>query len=97
MRIESTGKYEYRKDLYNRAAEEMGEATRSGGLDAAAAFTIRMRRNLARAIEHPDMTSELAELLSTPRVGLKYEVQTDVRLEDPKESPDLITSRLDAD
>lgn len=80
MRIESTGKHEYRKELYNRASEEMGESTRSGGLDAAAAFTIRMRRNLSRAIEHPDMTSELAELLSTPRVQLDYEVRTSVEI-----------------
>lgn len=97
MRIESTGKYEYRKDLYDRAAKEMGESTRSGGLDAAAAFTIRMRQNLDRAVEHPDMTPELAKLLSTPRVQLDYEVQTNVAVEDPEEAPDLITSRLEED
>jgi hypothetical protein len=98
MRIESTGKYEYRKDLYDRAAEEMGESARSKGLDAAAAFTLRMRRNLSRAVEHPDMTPELAELLSTPRVRLDYEVQTSVKVrKDPDEAPDLITHRLEND
>ena len=93
MRIESTGKHEYRKGLYDRAAEERGESTRSGGLDAAAGFTIRMKRRLEKASEHPDLTPELAELLSTPHISVDYEVQTGVTVEDPDEPADLVTFR----
>lgn len=38
--------------------------------------------NLERAIEHPDMTEELAELLSTNTVQLDYRIETDVRIGD---------------
>ena len=31
---------------------------------------------LAEAIEHPDMTEELAEVLSTPTVDLSYRIET---------------------
>ena len=73
----------------------MGEATRSGGLDAAAASTIRMTKRLEQASDHPDMTPELAEPLSTPRVSVDYEVRTGVTVEDPCEPADLITFRED--
>lgn len=39
MRIQSDGRYEYRKDLYDETAEKLGENTRSKGLDAACEFT----------------------------------------------------------
>ena len=39
-----------------------------------------MLSNLERAIEHPDMTPELAEVLSTSVVELEYRVETDVRI-----------------
>lgn len=93
MRIESTGTYQYRKDLYDRVAEEMGESARSKGLDAAAAFTIRMTKRLEQASDHPDMTPELADLLSTPRVSVDYEIRTGITVEDPDEPADLITFR----
>lgn len=76
MQFKSDGKNEYRKDLYDQAGELLGESTRSKSLDASAEFTRRMMKNLERAADHPDMTEELAELLSTPRVRLHYEVHT---------------------
>ncbi len=82
MRIKSDGKYEYRKDLYDQAGELLGESTRSKGLDASTEFTRRMIRNLERAVNHPDMTEELAEILSTPRVGVQYEVQTELVIDE---------------
>lgn len=36
--------------------------------------------NLERVIEHPDMTEELAEVLSTQKVRLEYRIETDVRI-----------------
>ncbi|WP_336364853.1 hypothetical protein [Halalkalicoccus salilacus] len=41
-----------------------------------------MLPNLERAIEHPDMTPEPAEVLSTSVVKLEYRVETDVRIND---------------
>ena len=38
--------------------------------------------NLEEAIEHPDMTEELAEVLSTDTARLTYEVTTDVAIRD---------------
>ncbi|WP_049970575.1 DUF7692 domain-containing protein [Haladaptatus cibarius] len=81
MRIKSDGKYEYRKDLYDQAGELLGESTRSKGLDASAEFTRRMMRNLERAAEHPDMTEDLAKVLSTPQVTLEYRVESGVQVE----------------
>ena len=82
MRIETNGQYEWRNDQYSEAADILGEATKSKGIDAATAFSIEMVRNLERAIEHEDMTEELADLLSTEQVNLTYEIETDIRVSD---------------
>ena len=76
MRIKDDGRYEWRKEQYAEAAEQLGENTKSKGIDAATAFTIEMLSNLERAMEHEDMTPELAEILSTEQVRLTYEVTT---------------------
>lgn len=80
MRIKDNGRYEWRKDQYADAADALGEATKSKGIDAATAFTIEMLKNLERAIEHPDMTGDLAEILSTSQVALTYEVNTAINV-----------------
>lgn len=41
-----------------------------------------MLRNLKRAVEHEDMTPELPEELSTPRVEVVCRVETDEEIED---------------
>ena len=41
-----------------------------------------MFSNLERAIEHPDMTPELAQVLSTSVVKLEYRVETGVQIND---------------
>ena len=41
-----------------------------------------MLDNLEEAIDHPDMTPEPAEILSTDTVRLTYEVTTDVAIGD---------------
>lgn len=38
--------------------------------------------NLEETIDHPDMTEELAEILSTETVRLTYEATTDVAIGD---------------
>lgn len=82
MRIRTNDKFEWRTDLYDDVADLLDESTRSGGIDASAEFTRNMLRNLERAAEHPDMTEELAEILSTPQVRVQYEVRSGVHVED---------------
>lgn len=68
-------------DLYDRVGEMLGENTRSGAVDGAAEFTEEMLANLERAAEHPDMTEELAEILSTSKVDVEYEVRSGVSVD----------------
>ena len=35
---------------------------------------------LERAVEHPNMTEELAEALSTPTIGIEYQVETSLNV-----------------
>ena len=80
MRIETSGKYAWRTDLYDAAGDQLDENTRSGAVDSACEFTCEMLPALERAVEHPDMTKELAEVLSTQAVEIKYEISTDVNI-----------------
>ena len=50
----------------------------SGAVDGACEFTQAMLPALRRAVEHPDMTEELAEILSTRVVNVEYRVETGV-------------------
>lgn len=59
---------------------ELGENTTSKAIDGACEFTEQMLPNLKRTMDHLDMTSELAEILSTPKVHLEYRVETGVQI-----------------
>lgn len=80
VHIKSSGDYAWREDLYDRVGEELGENTTSGAIDGACEFTEQMLPNLERAMDHSDMTSELAEILSTRKVTLEYRVETGVHI-----------------
>ena len=82
VHIRSSGDYAWRADLYDRVGEQLGEKTKAGAIDGACEFTEQMLPNLERAMDHPDMTEELAEVLSTNLVRLEYRVETDVRIND---------------
>lgn len=82
MRINTSDKYEWRTDLYDRVGDLLNESTRSGAIDASAQFTEEMMKNLDRAMDHPDMTPELAALLSTSQVELEYEIQSGLNVRD---------------
>ena len=82
MRINTSDKYEWRTDLSDRVGDLMNESTRSGAVDASAQFTEEMMHNLERAMDHPDMTPELAALLSTSQVELEYEIKSSVEVQD---------------
>ena len=81
MRINTNGEKDYRSDLYERTAERFGVGTKSGGIDAACEFSTQMLRNLERAAEHPDMTKDLAEVLSTAGVTVEHRTITGVEID----------------
>lgn len=78
MRIRTDGKFAYREDLVDETAELLGENTRVGAVEASCEFARQMLPALERAVEHEDMTSELAEILSTRTVPVEYRVETSV-------------------
>ena len=81
MRIRTDGEYDWRTDLYDETAERFGVGTKSGGIDAACEFSTQMLRNLERAADHPDMTEDLAELLSTSNVTLEHRTITNLKID----------------
>ena len=82
MRINTANPYAWRIDLYDNVGELLNENTRSGAIDASCEFTRRMLTNLDQAIDHPDMTPELAAILSTPRVSVSYHVETSIEIDE---------------
>lgn len=82
MRINTDGNYTFREDLYDDVGDRLEENTRSGAIDASCMFTKEMLRNLEQAIEHPDMTPELADLLSTSQVNLEYRIESNIEIPD---------------
>jgi hypothetical protein len=82
MRIETGGDYSWRNDLYGDVGELLDESTRSGTVDGACEFTTEILPALARAVEHLDMTEDLAEVLSTSVVDVEYAVSTGVNMRD---------------
>lgn len=78
MRIKTDGKHEYRLDQLRRIMQATDEGTKSGAFDFSTEFTLQMLENLDQAIHHPDMTEELAEILSTPTVNLMYRIEADL-------------------
>ena len=78
MRIRTDGKFAYREELVDNVADLLDENTRVGAVEASCEFTQAMVPALERAVEHPDMTEELAELLSSSMVDIEYCVETSV-------------------
>ena len=81
MRIHTDGEYDWRTDLYDETAERFGVGTKIGRIDATCVFSNQMLRNLERAVEHLDMTEELAEVLSAANVTVEHRVVTGVEID----------------
>jgi hypothetical protein len=89
MRIRTDGKFAYREELVDDVADQLGENTRVGAVEASYEFTQAMLPALAEAVEHPDMTEELAEILTTRVVDVEYRVEADVSVrEEARETSD---------
>lgn len=82
MRIRTNGKFAYREDLVDDIADLLDENTRVGAVEASCEFTQAMLPALTEAVEHPDMTEELAEILSTRAVEVEYRVERGVSVRD---------------
>ena len=80
MRIRTSGDYEWRLGLYDDVGDLLDENTRSGAIDGACLFTQQMLPALAKAVEHPDMTEDLAAILSTPTVDVEHRVETSINV-----------------
>jgi hypothetical protein len=61
-------------------ASASSENTRSGAIDSACEFTAELIPALEAAAGHPDITEELAEVLSTSMVELEYRVESGVHV-----------------
>ncbi|PSP88210.1 hypothetical protein BRC90_08000 [Halobacteriales archaeon QS_4_69_34] len=64
-----------------RWGDRLNENTRSDAVDGACEFTREMLGNLEHAVEHPDMTEDLAEILSTCTVDIEYRIETGVSVD----------------
>ena len=72
MRIKTDGAHEYRLDRLRRVMQQTGEGTKSGAFDFATEYTLQMLDAIEEASQHPDITPELAEVLSTPHVEIEH-------------------------
>ncbi len=81
MRIRTDGDYAHRLDVIEAAMDALDENTKTAAVLAACDHARQDRRAKERALEHPDMTAELAEILTTAHLNLTYERNTSV---DPK-------------
>ena len=73
MRIKTDENHEYRLDLLRRVMQQTGEGTKSGAFDFATEYTLQMLDAIEEASDHPDMTPELAAVLSTPHVEIEHQ------------------------
>ena len=73
MRIKTDGTHEYRLNRLRRVMQQTGEGTKSGAFDFATEYILAMLDAIDEASDHPDMTPELAAVLSTPHVEIEYQ------------------------
>ena len=72
MRIKTDGTHEYRLDRLRRVMQRTTEGAKSGAFDFSTEFTLLMLRAIEEASDHPDVTPELAEVLSTSHVEIEH-------------------------
>jgi len=78
MRIRTDGDYAHRLDAIESAMDALDENTKTAAVVAACEHARQDRKAKERALTHPDMTPELAEILSTPHLRLRYELTTGI-------------------
>jgi hypothetical protein len=78
IRIRTDGDRGHREDVVKMAGDALEEDTTTGAVIAACRHARQDVRAKERALEHPDMTEELAEILSTEEVELELRRETSV-------------------
>lgn len=78
MRIRTDGDYGHRIDTIQAAMDALDENTKTAAVLAACEHARQDRRAKEQALAHPDMTEELAEILSTSAIQLHYEITASV-------------------
>jgi len=81
MRIRTDGDYAHRLDVIEAAMDALDENTKTAAVLATCEHARQDREAKAQALDHPDMTQELAEVLSTSMMTLRYETKTDIETE----------------
>lgn len=81
MRIRTDGDYAHRVDTIEAAMDALDENTKTAAVLAACEHVRQDRKAKAEALTHPDMTPELAEVLSTRELHLGYQIETKLRTE----------------
>jgi len=81
MRIRTDGDYAHRLDAIEAAMDALGENTKTAAVVAACDHARQDRKAKQKALAHPDMTPELAEVLSTREIQLEYRIVTEIRTE----------------
>ena len=81
VHIKSSGDYPGGRTCTSASGKRWtNERTKSGAIDGACEFTEQMIPNLEAAANHPDMTEELADVLSTRKVRVDYEVRSGIHI-----------------
>jgi 3-keto-L-gulonate-6-phosphate decarboxylase len=84
MRINTTDDYEFRLDLYERAADTFEENTKTAGIDKACKHARRDQKNKEKALQWAienltlQEAKELVEILSTPYMQLEVSTDTGI-------------------
>jgi hypothetical protein len=81
MRIRTDGDYAHRLDAIEAAMDALDENTKTAAVVAACEHARQDRRAKEKALEHPDMTPELADILSTGEFNLNYEIRVELQAE----------------
>jgi hypothetical protein len=76
MRLRTDGDYAHRIDTIEAAMDALEENTKTAVVLAACEHARQDGNAKREALPHPDMTPELADLLSTPTMQLRYETTT---------------------
>lgn len=81
MRIRTAGNYAHRLDVIEAAVDALDGNTKTAAVLAACEHALRDRRAKEEALEHPGMTPELAEVLSTSQLKSSYDITVEINTE----------------
>lgn len=79
MRIRTDGDYAHRLNVIQAAMDVFEENTKTAAVLAACEHARQDRKAKQKALEHPDMTPELAEVLSTSQLQMGYDITTKIQ------------------